>query len=96
MSTLVAGSVTVSSLEVATGTGMALAIYAADAATMTLPTAPTLGATSAPYTAERPVAQTDVDSVKAGRVSILQDAARRATAYASAIVSDLQAHGIGT
>lgn len=93
---IVAGSVTVSSNEVASGTGMAKTIYDADVATLTLPTTPTLNSTAAPWRAEKPVSQADVDAVKAARLELLQDAARRATAYAAGVVAHLQANGIGT
>lgn len=73
--------------EVVTGTGYARALYDADVATMTLPTLPMLGATDPPYTTLRPVSADDIDLVRAGRVRALQEAARRANAYASATVT---------
>lgn len=91
---LVAGSVSVDEDEVVTGTGYARALYDADVATMTLPTLPTLGSTSPPYTAARPVAQTDIDLMQAQRVRALQEAARRANAYASATVTYFQANAV--
>ncbi len=93
--TLLAGSVSVAAGEVVTGSGMALAIYNEDAATLTLPTVPTLGSTAAPYTVARPVQASDRAVYTAARLGALQDAARRATAYAVAIVATLQADGIG-
>ena len=96
MSALVAGSVTVAADESATGSGYALALYSADIATATLPTLPTLGNTAAPYSSDRPVQQSDIDVLKTARVALLQEAARRATAYASGTVSYFQSKGIGT
>lgn len=84
---LSAGTVTVATNEAATGSGLALARYQADIATRVLPTAPTLGSTTAPWTTARPVSQEDVDGVKAVRLAILREAARLATAYASADVA---------
>jgi hypothetical protein len=96
VSTLVAGSVTIASDETVTGSEYALALYTADAATLTLPPLPGLGSTTAPYSADHPVDATDIATTQAARLVLLRDAARRATAYASATVTYLQAHGIGT
>lgn len=91
-----AGSVSVDSSENVTGTGLARDLYDADAASMVaagmLPTVPTLGSTAAPYTAEQPVTSAEVGAFRAARVRLLQEAARRATAYASALVSYIQAN----
>jgi hypothetical protein len=89
---MTAGTVTVADNETVSGAGLARALYDADAATMTLMTLPTLGATTAPYSAARPVAQSDIDLVQTGRLLTLRDVARRANAYASAIVTYLQAN----
>lgn len=89
---LSAGTVTVASDETASGSGLAKALYDADVATLSLPTVPTLGSTAAPYRVERPVSADDVASVKAGRLTTLQEAARRANAYGAAIVSYLLAN----
>lgn len=90
---LSAGSVTIDSAEVATGSGLALAMYQADVATRPLPTVPALGSTAAPWTAARPVSQADVDAVKAVRLATLEEAARLATAWAGAIVAHITANG---
>lgn len=84
---LLYGSVTVASDESHTGSGLARAMYEADKATMTLPTVPTLGATTAPYRGERPVTAADINIVKAARVAALQEAARKANAYALAVAT---------
>lgn len=89
---MTAGSVSVAAGEVVSGTGLARALYDADAATLTLPTAPTLGATAAPYSTERPVTALDVTLANDGRLRALQEAARRATAYATALVTYMQAN----
>jgi len=91
---LVAGSVSVNSSEIVTGSDMALALYNADAATIVLPALPILNSTAAPWRVERPVSQADIDAVKAGRVATLQEAARRATAYALAIVGYFHAFAV--
>lgn len=90
---LSAGSVSVDSSEVATGSGLALEMYQADVATRPLPALPTLGSTAAPWTATRPVTQADVDAVKAARLATLQEAARLATAWAGAIVAHITTYG---
>jgi hypothetical protein len=90
---LSAGSVSVASNDVATGSGLALAMYQADVATRPLPTVPTLGSTAAPWTTARPVSQADVDGVKAARLATLQEASRLATAWAGAIVAHITANG---
>ena len=89
---LVAGTVTIADDETVTGTGYAGAVYDADAASVTLPSLPVLGAASAPYSAQRPVGQTDVDAAKKGRLLVLRELARRANAYASATVAYFQAN----
>lgn len=93
---MIAGSVTVASDETHTGTGLALARYEADKASMVaagmLPSLPLLAATTAPYSTARPVEQTDIDLTKAGRLAVLREAARRATASAAADVAYLQAN----
>lgn len=89
-----AGSVSVSSSEVVTGTGLARELYDADAATLVLPSLPTLGQNTAPYTAKRPCSQADINEVKTARVQLLQEAARRANAYASATVSHIKTNAL--
>lgn len=69
------------------GSGMKLELYDADKATLTLPTLPTVGSTSAPYRAERACTADDRAKVQAARVTLLRDAARRANAYGGAIVA---------
>ena len=89
---LVAGvDVTIADDEtVATGSGLKLALYQADVATLTLPPLPALGATSAPFTAQRPCSAEDQGFVRTGRVAMLRDVARRANAYGGAIVPFIQ------
>ena len=79
---------------VSAGTGMKRAIYDADAASLapTLPAAPVLGSTAAPWRGEKPVSADDVASVKTARVKILREAARRANAYGEALVTYVQAN----
>lgn len=89
---MVAGSVTVADDESRSGSGMALAIYDADFATLTLPPVPTLGSTIPPWNATFPVSPSDVAQAKKGRLGILKERARQANAYASAVVSYIQAH----
>jgi hypothetical protein len=89
---LSAGSVTVNASGVASGTGLAKAIYDAEIVTAPLVAVPRPGDTDMPYSAVRPVAQADVDSVKAGNQRLRQDVARRANALASALVAYLQAN----
>jgi hypothetical protein len=89
---MVAGSVSVASDESRTGTGMALAIYDADFATLTLPPVPTLGSTAAPWNATIPVSAFDVLLAREARVKLLQERARQATAQATAIVGYIQAN----
>ncbi|WP_438029028.1 hypothetical protein [Sorangium sp. So ce233] len=90
--TMTAGTVTVASDGTASGGDLARALYDADVATMTLPDLPVVGSTAAPYTAARPATQDDVDLAQAGRLRALQEAARRANAYASALVTYLKAN----
>lgn len=89
---MVAGSVSVANDESRTGSGMALAIYDADVATLVLPPVPTLGSSDPPWNATIPVSQSDVDTARAGRLTILRERARQATAYARGIVGYLQAN----
>lgn len=90
---MTAGTVTIANDESVSGAGMARALYDADVATMeALPTVPSLGATSAPWSAFVPVTQADIDTVTAARLATLREAARRATAYASGIVSYVTAN----
>lgn len=89
---MVAGSVTVANDESRTGTGMAVAIYDADFATLVLPAIPILGSTAAPWNSTFPVSSSDVATAKAGRLGLLRERARQANAYASALVSYIQAN----
>lgn len=89
---MVAGSVSVADDESRTGSGMALAIYDADFATLTLPPVPTLGSTTAPWNSTFPVSASDVAAAKKARLGVLKERARQANAYASAVVSYVQAH----
>jgi hypothetical protein len=67
---------------VSDGSGLALALYEADAGTLELPMVPT----GRPYRVERLAALADVEQVRAGRLRALREVARRANAYAGAIV----------
>jgi hypothetical protein len=87
------GTVAVDSNEAVTGTGLARELYDADVATRTIPTMPTLGQTTAPFSPGFPARQVDLDAVKAARVSIKQEAARLANAYATAIVTHITTNG---
>jgi hypothetical protein len=90
--TLFAGSVGLNSDESASGSGLALALYTADAATRSLPTLPTLGSTAAPFRPERPVNADDVAQIETARFAALGEACRLANAYAGAIIGYLTAH----
>ena len=89
---MVAGSVSVANDESRTGSGMALAIYDADVATLVLQTIPRVGSTAPPWNSTFPVSPSDVATAKAGRLGVLRERARQANAYASAVVSYIQAH----
>ena len=89
---MVAGSVSVADDESRTGSGMALALYDADHATLDLPAVPVLGSTIPPWNSTFPVSPSDVAQAKAGRLGILRERARQANAYAAAVVSYIQAH----
>lgn len=89
---MIAGSVTVADDETRVGSGMALAVYDADFATLVLPAVPTLGSTAAPWNATFPVSASDVATAKAGRLAILRERARQATAQAVGIVTYVQAN----
>ncbi|GEM_PF-4838810 len=79
--------------ETITGTGVKLdltnAEIAADVADRVLPALPTIGQTTPPYRAERPCQQSDIDTVRKGRVSMERDIARRANVYAQKILDYL-------
>jgi hypothetical protein len=85
---LVAGTVTVADDETATGSGLALALYTAQAASLAavLPTVPVLGDTAFPYSAARPVNTADIDGMKAARLIALRETARSSTALAAGFV----------
>lgn len=80
------GFVTVASDESVSGEGCALALYTADSATLVLPTVPTIGDTTGFFNAQRPCNSDDVAQAKAARMALLQDAARRASAYSSIVI----------
>ncbi len=79
--------------ESRSGSGLALALYDADVATLTLPALPVVDDEDPPFHPSRPATATDVDVVQAARLQLLNEAARRANAYASAIVSHVTANG---
>lgn len=91
-----AGSVAVAGDESVTGSGLARELYDADAATMPLPTVPGLGVTTSPFTVARPSNTSDQNAIKAARLVILRDLARRANAYATAIVAHITANAVAT
>jgi hypothetical protein len=83
---LTAGSVAIDEgTEAVTGAGLALALYEADAATMSFPVDPALDSTAQPYSVERPANASDIALMKAARVRLKQELARKATARAVAI-----------
>jgi len=86
-----AGSIEVLDDETHQGSGLALALYEADAGTLELPKVPSVGETGRPYRVERPATQADVEQVRAGRLRALREVARRANAYAGAIAGFLKA-----
>lgn len=92
-----AGSVSVSGGGVVSGTGLAReifdAVWAGRVAGGLIPTAPTLGGTSPPWSAERPVSADDVTAFNAQIVSAKQQVAIDANAMASAIVTHLTTNG---
>jgi len=92
----VAGSVTVADDETVTGSDYARALYDADLASMVaasmLPVVPTVGSTAHPYSSSRPANAEDAANVKGGRLVLLRESARRATAHASAYVTYFAAH----
>jgi len=87
-----AGSIEVFDDETHHGSGLALALYEADAGTLELPEVPSVGDTGRPYRVERPATQADIEQVRAGRLRALREVARRANAYAGAIVGHMQEH----
>lgn len=95
---MIAGTATVANDESVAGEGMALAIYTANAASMTvnnvLPAVPTLGDTTAPWSTARPVSAQDVTDYQKARLRGLREVARAATAYAVGIVSYVQATAV--
>lgn len=88
------GEVEVDDDEVATGDGLAKALYDEDVLTLNLPAVPTLGSTTAPYSAGRPVVASDVENAQAQRVGALRARARQANAYAKGIVLYMQANAV--
>lgn len=92
---MTAGSVTFDEDDnLVTSAGLAVALYEADIATMAFPTVPTLGSTTPPYTANRPATASDIQIANDGAQLMREDAARRATAYASALVAYIQANAV--
>lgn len=89
---LLAGTVSVADNESVTGNGMARALYDADAATLTLPAIPALASTAQPFTTAYPCNEGNRQMVKDARLVMLRDAARRANAYAAALVDYLPDH----
>lgn len=94
---LVAGTVTVADDESETGSGLAEALYLADAASMTLagmlPAVPAVGSTAFPYSLASPVTTEIAANYKKARLALLRESARRATAQATAFVTYFAAHG---
>lgn len=72
------------------GSGMALALAQADFATKTIPAVPALNSIVAPYNASRPSNANDRALVIAAILSIAQESARLANAYASVLVTYIQ------
>lgn len=89
---LVAGTVTVADDEAVTGSGLALALYQAEAALLDLPTLVRAGNTTHPYSAARPATSADEAAFAAGRLRALRDVAKRANAIAGAMVAYLVAN----
>jgi len=96
---MLAGSVTIDQTTgAATGDGMALAIYTADLTTTPLDYFPTcvVGQTTPPFTPDRPAAQADVDNLVLSGVKFKTEMARKATAYASGIVTHIASNAKAT
>jgi hypothetical protein len=78
---------------VTAGSGLKLELYTADKASLVaagaLQTVPVLGDTAAPYSTERPAADSDVALVKAARVRVLRGAARQANVYGAVFVAHI-------
>ena len=98
---MTAGSVAVTSstnAPVRSGSGMAVAIFdtmvtAAAAASPAMPGAPpTLGSTSAPYSASRPVSATDIANSNTGALAYYQNLAVLANGLASGLVTYIQSN----
>lgn len=80
------GTVTISpTTEAASGDGLARALYDADLATATIPALPALGQTTDPFSEQRPAFQSDIDIIKAARLGLKQEMARKANALASVL-----------
>jgi len=87
---MTAGMVSVDNDGNVTGSDLARAFYDAHAATIDLPTPPTVGSTDAPFSTGRPASQRDHDLTVEGNVRALQGVADQATAYAAALVQYLK------
>jgi hypothetical protein len=89
---MVAGTVAVADDGTVTGSDYALALYTADAATLSVPAPPTLGQTTPPYCPEIPATANDIKVYAAALITMQKEAARRATAYATATVAYFHAN----
>lgn len=89
---MVAGSVAVADDGTVTGSDFALALYTADALTLVVPPPPTLDQTTPPYCPDIPATAADIKVYTVALIRMQQEAARRATAYAAAIVSYFHAN----
>lgn len=91
---MIAGSVTVSGLDashnpIATGSGMALAIYQGLASQKAgdMPDVPTAGQMSSPYSTSRPATTDDVQTMRKIRLNVARAWASDATGIAAGVVS---------
>lgn len=98
---LAAGTVTVTAhattgapVYVGSGLSLALAQGYLDGliADGVLPALPALGSTSAPFSADRPAEQADIDAAIAARGTLYATEARRARLYAAALVTHITAN----
>ena len=89
---MTAGTVTVDDDGVVTGGDLARALYDAEVATLDLPMPPTPGSTDSPWSAQRPVTQAEHDGYADAIVRAKQGIANRATAWAGAFVTYMQAN----
>ena len=91
---LIAGNdVVIASNETVTaGSGLKRELYDADVASLPLPKLLVLGNTDPPFSPGHPCEQEHVAEIQKARVKMKQDAARRANAYATAIVEHFKAN----